>query len=472
MKKYLFISLLLISMTSCDDFLTLYPEAQASTGVFYKTQSDFNAAVVACYSSLRSYPSTNVFPLMEYRSDNLWMPTFTTGSQDQWQVSKFIDNSSNSLIAAGWNDMYNGIFNCNEVVSRISSATFDATKKNQFEGEARFIRAFYYFNLVRMFGDLPLVDRPITAEESLNIPRASVSSIYLFIEDDLTKAITLLPETYATSDLGRVRASAAKTLLAKVYITQSKFAAAQPILSDIITANGYQLQAAIADVFSATKEMNNEVIFAIRFSKTLVGGGHSAWFNLSDPTTSVINQTLLTSYGSTDARANLLKYTKSGSVYYINKFFDSSDATTQTVGNDFIVLRYADVLLMYAECLNETTGILSTDPMDTNGALYWLNMVRKRSNPSDPILASQYSTKDDLHSIIIQERKLEFPLEGNRWFDLARTKLADQIMSAYPIALNDPTKISVPEYRLIYPVPNAEVEKIGNTSIFPQNPNY
>lgn len=456
-------------MTSCEDFLTLYPEAQASTGSFYNTQSDFNAAVVACYSSLRSYPSTDVFPLVEYHSDNINVISFTTGAQDQYQISKFIDNSSNSLTAAGWNDMYNGVFNCNEVISRIGSATFDVTKKNQFEGESRFIRAFYYFNLVRLFGDVPLVDRPITAEESLKIPRTSSSTIFQFIEDDLTKAIGLLPETYATSELGRVRASAAKTLLAKVYIAQNKFSTAQTVLKDIITTSGYQLQPAIADVFSATKEMNKEVIFAIRYSKTLIGGGHSAWFNLSDPTTSVINQTFLTSYGSTDARANLLKYTKSGSVYYINKYFDSSDATTQTVGNDFIVLRYADVILMYAECLNETSSTLSIDPADSNGALYWLNLVRKRSNPTVPILATQYSTKDELRLIIIQERKFEFPLEGNRWFDLARTKTANAAMSLAPYT--SPV-ITVPDYRLIYPVPNAEVEKIGDISIFPQNPNY
>ena len=469
MKKYIFISLLLISMTSCNDFLTLYPEAQASTGVFYKTQSDFNAAVVACYSSLRSFPTTNAFPLVEYHSDNINVVSYTTGAQDQYQISKFIDNSSNSLTAAGWSDMYNGIFNCNEVISRIGGATFDATLKNQFEGEARFIRAFYYFNLVRLFGDLPLIAEPITAEESLKIPRASVASVYQLIEDDLTKAIALLPETYPTSDLGRIRSSAAKTLLAKVYVAQSKFATAQPLLNEIITTAGYQLLPSISDVFSATKEMNNEVIFAIRYSKSLVGGGHSAWFNLSDPTTSAINQTFLSSYNITDARANLLKYTKSGSVYYINKFFDTPNSTTQTVGNDFIVLRYADVILMYAECLNETSGTLSTDQLDTNGALYWLNLVRKRSNPTSQILPTQYTTKDDLRSIIIQERKLEFPLEGNRWFDLVRTKTANTAMSAAPYT--NPA-ITVPDYRLIYPVPNAEVEKIGDTSIFPQNPNY
>jgi hypothetical protein len=475
MKKIITFSLLAILISSCNDFLSLYPEAQASTEAFYNTQSDFNAAVIACYSSLRSYPSNNVFPLIEHRSDNLYMKSFTTGNQDQWQVNKFIDNSSNSLTAAGWNDMYNGIFNCNQVISRIADATFDEVKKKQYEGEARFIRGFYYFTLVRLFGGLPLVDKPVTAAEAYRIPRSSVESTYKFIEDDLTKAITLLPETYATADLGRVRASASKILLAKIYLTQAKYSSAQTLLKEIIdnaTTLGYQLLPAIADVFSVTKEMNNEVVFAIRYSKTLSGGGHSAWFNLSDPTTSIVNSGLLNSYNSTDARANLVKYTKSGSVYYINKFFDSLDATTQTVGNDFIVLRYADVLLMYAECLNETSSSVNNDANDVNGSLYWLNVVRKRSDPTHPVLASDYTTKDQLRALIIKERKLEFPLEGNRWFDLVRTKTANAVLSQYQVSLSDPTLINVPDYRLVYPIPNAEVEKVNNPDILPQNPEY
>jgi hypothetical protein len=475
MKKIIIFSLLALSLSSCNDFLDLYPESQASTGGFYKTQSDFNAAVVACYSSLRSYPTNNVFPLIEHRSDNLYMKSFTTGNQDQWQVNKFIDNSSNSLTAVGWNDMYNGIFNCNQVISRIADVTFDEDKKKQYEGEARFIRGFYYFTLVRLFGGLPLVDKSVTAAEAYRIPRSSVESTYKFIEDDLTKAITLLPETYATADLGRVRASAAKVLLAKVYLTQAKYNSAQTLLKEVIDNSAtlnYQLLPAIADVFSVTKEMNNEVVFAIRYSKTLSGGGHSAWFNLSDPTTSIVNSGLLNSYNSTDARANLVKYTKSGSVYYMNKFFDSLDATTQTVGNDFIVLRYADVLLMYAECLNETSATLSKMPDDTNGALYWLNLVRKRSDPTQLIQAAQFANKDELRALIIKERLLEFPLEGNRWFDLVRTKTANAVMSVYPVSISDATKISVPDYRLIYPIPNAEVEKVNNPEILPQNPEY
>lgn len=470
MNKYITIAAGVIALfcCSCKKFLTQYPETQASTGTFYQTQSDFNAAVVACYSALRSHPGTELFPLVEYRSDNMFVKSYTSGSQDQYMINKFTDNSANSLIAAAWTDMFQGIFYCNQVISRIGGAAItDAAIRNQYEGEARFIRALYYFQLVRFYGGVPLADHPVDATEALTIPRSPIADVYAFIENDLTRAATLLPETYASTDLGRARASAAKALLAKVYLTEGRYTNAQGLLKDLIgNANtlGYQLVPAVANVFSISNEMNSEVMFAIRFNKSSNGGGHSAWFSIADTTISELNSTLTRGYNAADARANLLRYTKSGTVFYLNKYADSPDATTKNLGNDFIVLRYADVLLMYAECLNATAATLSTDSNDPNGALYWLNQVRTRSYPAGAVTASQYADKTGLAQLIWQERKLEFPLEGNRWFDLQRTGTAATVLNAY--------NITVPDYRLIYPVPNAEVEKINNASIFPQNPKY
>jgi hypothetical protein len=285
-----------------------------------------------------------------------------------------------------------------------------------------------------------------------------------------------LPESYSDADLGRVRTSAAKVLLAKVYMTENKFAQAEPILKAIIDANTYSLQTDITKVFAITSEMSSEVIFSIRFSKTLLGGGHGAWFSLSDVSISEISASFTGAYAIADARLNLIKYTKNGSVYYINKFIDTPDATTKNLSNDYIVLRYADVLLMYAECLNENLA-LSTDP--ASGALYYLNLVRKRSFATGAILPSQYANKNELRNIILKERRLEFPLEGNRWFDLVRTNTAkSQILansgSGSPAGLLAPLAVvaDIPDFRLIYPVPNAEVEKINNKDIFPQNIGY
>ena len=414
--------------------------------------------------------------MVEYRSDNMYVKAYTSGAQDQYMINKFTDVPANSLNAATWTDLYSTILKCNEVISRIggvtTTATFTPAIRNQYEGEARFIRAFYYFTLVRLYGGVPLVETPISDKEALVLKRADIPTTYQFIENDLKLAVTQLPTTYAATDLGRVKQSAAKALLAKVYMTEGNFTAALPVLNDVITTGGYSLQTAVANVFSVSNEMNSEVVFAIRFDKAIAGTGHGAWFSPgSDQTTSEVNAALINTYNTADARKALLGFTKTGTVYYINKYFDTQDPTQKTFDNDFIALRYADVLLMYAECLNETAATLSTDPTDTNGALYWLNLVRKRSLPTAPILPTQYSTQDGLRQLIQLERWLEFPLEGHRWFDLVRTKTAKtQVLlhsgiGAAPVA-------DVPDYRLIFPVPDAEVEKINNKNIFPQNQGY
>lgn len=464
--------ILLGSLVSCKKFLDLAPEAAVTTNGFYVTASDFNAAVVACYAALRTYPSTEIFPLVEYRSDDMYVKAFTAGSQDQYMINKFNDVPANSLTTAAWTDMYSGILKCNEVISRIGSASFSTNLKAQYEGEARFIRALYYFTLVRMYGGVPLVQKPISVDDALATPRASVADVYAFIQADLNTAITELPETYAAVDLGRVRASAAKTLLSKVYITSGNFAAAQPVLLDVIKHAGYSLQTNIANVFSVSTEMNSEVIFAIRFAKSLTNGGHGAWFSPgADSTISEVNSALIAAYKSGDTRRRLLSFTKTGSVYYINKYADVADATTKNFDNDFIVLRYADVLLMYAECLNETSGSLITDVTSETSPLYWLNLVRRRSYAAAPFTAAQYTSQGALRQIIIQERWIEFPLEGQRWFDLIRTKSAKTEILKNSGSGTAPVA-DVPDFRLIYPIPNAEIQKINNPQILPQNPGY
>jgi hypothetical protein len=483
MKKIIIYGFLLSFLFSCKkSFLEVTPEDQLSSDNFYKTSSDFNTAVVAAYSGLQSYPSTEAFPLSEYRSDNLYVKTYTTGSIEQFQINKFQDNSTSSLQASAWADMYSGIERCNEVVSRIGTANFSETLKKQYDAECRFIRGFYYFNLVQYFGDLPVVDHPITAKEALTIPRTKVADVYTFIENDLNIAAVNLPAVYSSSaDLGRVTSWAAKAVLAKVYLTQGKFSQAQSTLNDIITSGGYRLMNTIDSAFSVNtsgginNEMNKEILFAIRYQKSTAGLGHSPWFTTTDTTSvSDINPTLKSSYSSTDARLRLIRYTKNGSTFYINKYFDGSpDASTKKSGSDFIVLRYADVLLMYSECLNET-GTLSNSLTDPSMALYWLNLVRQRSNKTAPIGIDQCSSKDAVRRLIVQERKLEFTLEGIRWFDLKRTGLASEMIlanSGSATGFTNPVT-SVPDYRLIYPVPQPEIEKINNPQILDQNQGY
>ena len=460
MKNILFVLCALFCLSSCEDFLNLSPDSQPNANDFYKTESDFNGAVMACYQTLRSYP-TMVLEVLEYRSDNMYMPSFTSGSQDKYEINHFQDNKTNSLIADIWKNSYSAIFRCNVVVDRIQGAGINADKKTQFEAEARFIRAFHYFNLVRLFGKVPLVIHEITDDEALKTPREDVNKVYEQIAEDLNFALQL-PSKYDKSDLGRVTAKAAEGLLAKVYMTHGKYDEAKVRLNNIITKGECDLLSDIKDVFDVNNEMNKEILFAVKYSKTLINGGHGMWLSLSDITLGHFSSVLKKSYDVDDKRAELIQYKKTGSVYLPVKFYDTQDVSTNQVGNDFIILRYSDILLMYAEVLNELS--FNTDVTSKESGFYYLNQVRNRSGLS-ALTSVEVPSQGEFKKVVLHERYLEFPLEGNRWFDLVRTGTAKETIKA---AHN----IDVSDFRLIFPIPSAEVEKVNNPDILPQNPEY
>ena len=271
-----------------------------------------------------------------------------------------------------------------------------------------------------------------------------------------------LPKKYDNSDLGRVTEKAAEGLLAKVCLTNAKYADAKVYLNNIITNGDCDLLTNITDVFDVNNEMNKEILFAVKYSKTLVDGGHGMWLSLSDVTLAHFSSVLKEAYNDSDKRAELIQYKKSGTTYLPVKFYDIQDASTKQVGNDFIILRYADVLLMYAEVLNELS--FNTDINSKESGFYYLNKVRSRAGL--PALSStELPSQAEFKKAVLHERYLEFPLEGNRWFDLVRTgTVKEAIKAAYDI--------DVPAFRLIFPIPSAEVEKVNNPDILPQNPEY
>lgn len=460
MKNLLFILCTVFCLSSCESFLDLSPDSQPNANDFYKTESDFNGAVMACYQTLRNYP-TMVLEVLEYRSDNMYMPSFTSGSQDKYEINHFQDNKTNSLVADIWQNSYSAISQCNVVVDRIQEAVINADKKIQFEAEARFIRAFHYFNLVRLFGKVPLVVHEITDGEALKTPREDIGKVYEQISTDLSFSLQL-PGSYDDSSLGRVTTKAAEALLAKVYLTNGKYAEAKVSLNNIITNGEYDLLTNVIDVFDVDNEMNKEVLFAVKYSKTLVDGGHGMWLSLSDVTLAHFSSILKEAYDAADKRAELIQYKKSGSTYLPIKFYDTQDVSTNQVGNDFIILRYSDVLLMYAEVLNELS--FNTDINSRESGFYYLNKVRNRAGLAS-FTSTELPSQAEFKTAVLQERYLEFPLEGNRWFDLVRTGTAQEVIKA---AYN----IDVPDFRLIFPIPSAEVEKVNNPDILPQNPQY
>ena len=371
----------------------------------------------------------------------------------------------------------------------VAGMNIDQSLKNRCLGEAKFLRAHYYFILVRLFGGVPLLTEPQTSEDDLKPFRASKEEIYKLIEDDLKEAINLLPDksSYSASDLGRASKGAAMGLLAKVYLTQRKEYAEIVRLCEEIQKLGYRLNDDYSDNFNPNKKNGPESLFEVQYyGKT----NYDFWSNenqsswLSAFTGPRNSDMVAGGYGWTQPTAEFVSQYEEGdnrkdkTILYLGcpdfdgKQYQSSYSTTgynlrkflvpksismdyNTSPANFVVLRYADVLLMKAEALNEQA--LTTD---AEAPLY---EVRKRAgltNRAD----IEGLTQDQMREKIIQERRIELAFEGDRWFDLVRLKDNYALKFLHSIG-----KTNAAEKHLLMPIPLKEIEANGNLK---QNPGY
>ena len=462
MKKILVLaSLATLLMTSCgDSFFDLEPASSVTIDKVYKTASDYNVAVIGCYAKLQS--QVNFYTeCCEYRSDNLSLDAPTAGTQDRYDIDHFTEKPSNGILSSYWANFNNNVYRCNLLLDQIDGANFAENLKKQYKGEAMFIRALNYFNMYRIWGGVPATKHVVSAAEALKVARYSDEQMFDLIAGDLKEIVdnNYLPETYSSADMGRATSGAAKALLGKVYLTFHKWTEAKDILSLLI--GKYQLVSPIAQVFNVDNKNNNEIIFAVHFNKEIEGEGHSYWYNLTNASDDT-NQTssLLNTFPTGDARKDLITYVQvEKNVRLMNKFYDTKSPTFKTVGNDQILLRYADVLLMYAEALNE----IQYDASEGSLALKYLNAVRQRAGISN-LTVKQLPTQEKFRKGILVERQREFPYEGQRWFDLVRMGFAKSVMAENGVEIKD--------YQLLFPIPQQEIEKVGDKSILWQNPGY
>lgn len=448
-------------MTSCgDSFFDLEPASSVTIDKVYKTASDYNVAVIGCYAKLQS--QVNFYTeCCEYRSDNLSLGAPTAGTQDRYDIDHFTEKPSNGILSSYWANFNNNVYRCNLLLDQIDGVNFAENLKKQYKGEAMFIRALNYFNMYRIWGGVPATKHVVSAAEALKVARYSDEQMFDLIAGDLKEIVdnNYLPETYSSADMGRATSGAAKALLGKVYLTFHKWTEAKDILSQLI--GKYQLVSPIAQVFNVDNKNNNEIIFAVHFNKEIEGEGHSYWYNLTNASDDT-NQTssLLNTFPTGDARKDLITYVQvEKNVRLMNKFYDTKSPTFKTVGNDQILLRYADVLLMYAEALNE----IQYDASEGSLALKYLNAVRQRAGISN-LTAKQLPTQEKFRKSILVERQREFPYEGQRWFDLVRMGFAKSVMAENGVEIKD--------YQLLFPIPQQEIEKVGDKSILWQNPGY
>ncbi|GGB04765.1 RagB/SusD family nutrient uptake outer membrane protein [Puia dinghuensis] len=467
MKKSLLAIAIITSLASCKkSFLELTPPSAITTDNFFKTSADAITAANGCYASLADANEygAGFEVLMEERGDNVLDLDISSGSGTNYKLAHFIDDPSNSQLSLTWIDIFNGIYRCNTVLANIGPVKMDSATKNRVRGEVQFIRALHYFNLVRLWGAVPVLTTVVSADQALQLHRDSVAAVYQQIESDLQFAAANLPAAYTGADVGRVTTGAANGLLGKVYLYEKKYNNAASVLQGVINSNVFSLLPNIASVFSTANKYNAETLFAVRYASGVTGQAHGFWFTNGNnlPT---IDSSIVKAYSAGDVRKTLTDAIKPTGLTYTGprKYVDVPDASGLS-GEDFPVLRFADILLMAAEVLNEQGYSASTG---TGSAFYYLNLVRQRAGLT-ALSSADRPDQGTFRNEVYLQRRLELPFECDRWFDLVRTGNAITAIRA-DAGKGSPT---IDAHRFIYPIPQSELDIVHNAANFPQNPGY
>ena len=490
-----------VSFTACND---TGPFSGIDDRDFYKTPEDIKAALVAAYNGLQQ-PLLYEWQMTELRSDNSKVRSLssnTSSSRNYYQLDQAFVAPNHPTVYEYWRATYANINRCNIVLQHADVIT-NKVQRERTKGEASFLRAYHYFNLVRLYGPVFEITEPIDQAQAMKYQREPEDIIYKLIKDDLQLAIDSLPADYTNSsiDLGRATSVAAQGMMAKVHITLKEFNEAYKLLDDIVTtyqnSSIYGLEKEFADIFDVSNEMNKEILFAVRYKAGGYGVG-SPFPNLFAPNNSgsnVVNgdgsdcniptEQLKGSYQTNDKRidatyalgyynpsiissSNPTGWVKNRSYCkkYMSEVVIKSDAE-----NDWPVLRFADILLMYAETINELGNNTS--------AFQYVNMIKERAGLSGNQLAAPPMTRQQFRTLIEQERRLEFAFENQRWFDLLRTGRAVEMMNTH---YDEETKegnddlyyagldyANMEDYNILLPIPQKEIDV--NPSIS-QNPGY
>lgn len=474
----------------CEDFLDEAPVSSISTLGFFQNEDQFLQAVNASYTDLRTLAGSGLnhegtfWAFGEMRSDN---STFQDNDTDLsghrfWHLDQFTMNSQNEIPQTAWNACYSGIGKCNTVLEYIDNIEFDM--KSRFIGEVRFLRALYYFTLVRHFGDVPLVTE--TAKSYVEAfdknKRVAADLIYDQMLEDLNYAKQNLPLSYAGNDLGRATEGAARKLLAKVLMYRGRYADAIPELTAIVNSQQYAVLDDYASVFDINNENNAEMVFSVQFVDGPYGlgnanmyrflpwnsavsllplGQYTARTGMNIPSTNLIN-----SFEEGDLRKEMIEFSyidhqfgthQDSIVPYSLKQMHPGHAERPITRNNFPLFRYPHVLLSLAECYVREGG---GDPVPL------VNQVRIRAG----LPAVSSVTLDE----ILHERRVEFHCEADRWDVLMRTGRMVEVMTAFgqeqrtlhPIVHGPRTYVDL---NPLYPIPAAV---LSNDPTMQQNPGY
>jgi starch-binding outer membrane protein, SusD/RagB family len=487
--RVLALSLLLVAapVSACNDMLTEQPRDRISTEAFFQTPADAKAAIAATYRPLSTGAlwGTNLQWALNAATDESRVgpeeenPNIVALTQLAWTTTNPYIAGSNASGGA-WSGLYQMITRANLVLARVPDITMDETQKAQILGEAKFLRALGYFYLVRLYGDVPLVTTP--EEQAALGGRTPQAQVFAQIVKDATEAEAALPLSWPATDKGRATKGAAEALLADQYLWRKDWANAAANAKKIIDSGIYSLVPNYIQAFLPGSQNRPEEIFAAQSSSATgapaidiaaweypramnpnSNGGWGTWQPL---------QSFINSYPAGDYRKDVSFFTQgvdpSGKTVtflpHVYKYRPTARPGQQDV--NWPIYRYAEVLLIYAEALNEQG--------QTATAISYVNQVRararngsgaeNRASPADlPTSLSQSAAR----AAIFDERKWELAFEGKRWFDLVR-----QGFPAFQAAEStDPTVIAanIQPTRMVWPIPQAQIDL--NPSLT-QNPGY
>ena len=517
-KNTLFIALainLLVFYTACDKWVTYNPhdEFKITDLDYFTSESDYRTAAVSVYTCLQWL--NQIVVIGEIAADNA--VAGGESASDVVDLQQIDDHTltgsdNNNTLTDIWQSAYEGINRANYLIqyktTNPAGKSIDFAGKEALYGEIYFLRAFFYFSLVKLWGDVPLFsDKRLALESSGKLSRSPKEEVYALIESDLKQAISVLPITNIQP--GRATKFSAQALLGKVYLYEKKYDDAKTVLESVINANRFSLVANFGDIFLSAGENGSESVFEIQYSNLFPyynwnGGQTKGQGNYavqqcgvrnlfgSDAmpfapgwSTNLPTQNLADAFDAADERKaatifdveayknnnpalvvtyQVAPYKNTGlyNMKFLPRIGQTSGQPELNYTNNFRTIRYSDVLLMAAEAFTKSTA------PDFSKAQNYLNQVRRRA--FNDVNHDISLTGDALFDAIINERRLEFAMEGERFFDLVRTGKAATVLATLKRTLSHNgsfTAYKSPTNDL-FPIPLREIQVSGLT----QNSGY
>ncbi len=459
--KHVLLIILVLAGVSCDNFLNEDLQGRYTSQTFYKTQDQALDAVTSAYNSLLFNNTDNsLWVFGDVASDDAVKGSLPGDQIDIQYIDQFNVLSSNSQLLKMWQCYYEGVSRANIALYYIPNISMNEELKSRLLGEAKFLRAFYYFHLANIFGNIPLKLNPPLSQADINVPASDVSQIYAQIEKDLNEAVNALPAAYGPNDAGRATKGAALGMLAKTYLFESKYQDVIQTIDKINALGIYSLVPVYRENFEAPTQDNPEIVFAVhhlRGSDPSLGSylnvyfgprGADSTFNFGyafdAPVQDFVDEFEVTADSVVDPRLDYsvgrpgtkwingenYKPSWSPTTYLSKKHIQPFSEVSSSFADSYlsyVYMRYADVLLMKAEALNELGQIQQ--------ALMPLNLVRKRAResylydtrlpgygtvPSDLLPDVTSTSQQEVRTAIRHERRVELGLEFHRYFDLMR----------------------------------------------------